>query len=301
MTEAASSSKTQVPSYQIRCNISQDYQFGEIKLWSANLLAGQMVACLLGQQHFYSPTIIQGAVRKQQLLCFISLHAAATMAINTRPVKSFNIHTNLLVVTTDGDTTVDSKVKEIDVISKQWAQIKYLMSKGEMLIKICLKYMVKLLFGDGEEAENYVTNPCTAVMSGNIHQVDKLTHSEHHTTRDKLCFTSSIRNNSIMATAEELHCSSLCMMGPWMLNDAHKEARITATNFYAHSHSCIKPPLISSCPFVLLLTCITYHWTDLGHILQWGPPWKSDEKFQTWLKSGKNTKHFAWRPKYVRH
>ena len=74
--------------------------------------------------------------------------------------------------------------------------------------------MAKLLFNDGEEAENYVTNPCTAVMASNIHRVDKLTHSDHHTTRDKLCFTLSIRNNSIMATVEELHCSSLCMMGP---------------------------------------------------------------------------------------
>lgn len=71
-----------------------------------------MLACLLSQQHFYSPTIIQGAVMKQQLLCFISLHVAA-MAVNTRPVKSLNIHNNLLAVTTD------SKMKEIDVSSKR--------------------------------------------------------------------------------------------------------------------------------------------------------------------------------------
>jgi hypothetical protein len=36
---------------------------------------------------------------------------------------------------------------------------------------------------------------------------------------------------------------------PWMLEDAHMEARMTiATSFYAHSQSCIKPQLISSCP-----------------------------------------------------
>jgi hypothetical protein len=68
----------------------------------------------------------------------------------------------LLVVTTDGNITVNSKTAEIDVSSKQWAQMKFLVSKGDKLIKICLKCMVKLLwmsvlFSDGEE-ENYVTN-----------------------------------------------------------------------------------------------------------------------------------------------
>ena len=93
---------------------------------------------------------------------FISWHFAA-MAINTRPVKSLNIHNHLLVVTTDGNTRVNFKMAEIDVSSKQWAQIKFLVSIGDKLIKIFLKCMVKLLwmwvmFSGGEEEENYVTN-----------------------------------------------------------------------------------------------------------------------------------------------
>jgi hypothetical protein len=48
----------------------------------------------------------------------MSLHVAA-IAINTRPVKSLNIHNHLLVVTTDGNITVNSKTAEIDVSSKQ--------------------------------------------------------------------------------------------------------------------------------------------------------------------------------------
>jgi acetolactate synthase regulatory subunit len=58
------------------------------------------------------------------------------MAINTRPVNSLTIHNHLLLVTTDGNTTVNSKMAEIDMSVKQYAQIKFLVSKVDKLIKI---------------------------------------------------------------------------------------------------------------------------------------------------------------------
>jgi hypothetical protein len=39
------------------------------------------------------------------------------------------------------------------------------------------------------------------------------------------------------------------------------------------------------------------HWTDFCEIYYWGLWWKFVTKIQIWLKSAKNLRNFAWRPK----
>jgi len=66
-----------------------------MKLWSTDLLTGQMLACLLSQQHFYSPTLIQGAVKKQQLPCF-DLLTSCCHGNKYQTSESLNIHNHFV-------------------------------------------------------------------------------------------------------------------------------------------------------------------------------------------------------------